>query len=244
MRTARGAAAVEAAGPSPVDAALSALSRLRPAARVQAYGAASGTDVVIVTEITGTEIEEGRWKQGADLQVTLTPADAEPVTATGLIEPGTRSAMVRVPVGEQAGPWQALVRVRGEDSTPDSDTVAIERGGGSLLGRPLAYRAASPAAAPWRPIAAFVFRRTERLRLEWPVLGRVDDPTARLLDRTGRPLAVPLVATPREANGGPVLTVDMSLAPLSAGDYLIEVNAKGSGASEQQLVAIRVAMAR
>jgi hypothetical protein len=36
----------------------------------------------------------------------------------------------------------------------------------------------------------------------------------------------------------------ISLAPLSIGDYVVEVNATAGGTAEQQLLAIRVAMAR
>ena len=73
IREAGSRAAAPAAPPSPVDTALDALTRLRPAAAFNAYGTAAGTDLTIVAEIAAAEIEGGRWKQGADVQVMLTP---------------------------------------------------------------------------------------------------------------------------------------------------------------------------
>jgi VWFA-related protein len=243
-RTASTAAAAGPAAPSPADTALSALSRMRPAARVQAYGTALGTDVSVVTEIAATEIEEGRWKHGARVDVTLTAKDGAVATGAGRIEPGSRGTLVRLPVGANAGPWQAVVRVRADDLRPESDSVAIDRGSAKLLGRPTAYRAASAAASAFQPLAAFYFRRTERLRIDWPVLQPLESQSARLLDRNGDPLAVPVTLSTRESEGRTTLSGLVMLAPLGIGQYLIEVNAKAGETSEQQLIAIRVAMAR
>jgi VWFA-related protein len=238
------AAAAGPSAPSATDTALSALSRLRPAARVEAYGTALDTEVAVIAEIAATEIEEGRWKQGAQVDVTLIAKDGSTATAAGRIEAGSRGTIVRIPVGARPGPWQAIVRVRGEDAIPESDSVSIDRGSTQLLGRPIAYRAASAAASAFRPIAAFYFRRTERLRIDWPVLRPLESQTARLLDRNGRPLGVPVPLTTRELEGRTTLSSVVSLAPLSIGDYVIEVNAMAGQTAEQQLIAIRVAMAR
>jgi hypothetical protein len=122
--------------------------------------------------------------------------------------------------------------------------LSIERTGGTVLGRPIVYRAASAAASALRPAAAFSFRRTERLRVEWPLRLAVASQQARLLDRNGNPLAVPMTVSTREAGGTTTLTTDLSLSFLGAGDYLIEISVKAGDTTEQQLVAIRVSMAR
>jgi VWFA-related protein len=245
LRESRTAASSGPAAPSVTDTALSALSRLSPQARLHTYGAhiAAG-EVAVVAEIAATEIEAGRWKQGGDVQITLTPKGGQALTAAGRIEPGARGTIVRVPVAADGGPWQAVVRLRGDDNATESGTLSIERAGGAVLGRPIVYRAASAAAAALRPAAAFWFRRTERLRIEWPLRQAVASQQARLLDRNGKPLAVPMTVSTREAGGSTSLTTDLSLAPLSAGDYLIEIAVKAGDTTEQQLVAIRVSMAR
>jgi VWFA-related protein len=245
LRESRTAASSGPAAPSVTDTALSALSRLSPQARLHTYGAhiAAG-EVAVVAEVAATEIEAGRWKQGGDVQITLTPKGGQAITAAGRIEPGARGTIVRVPVAADGGPWQAVVRLRGDDNAAESSTLSIERAGGAVLGRPIVYRAASAAAAALRPAAAFWFRRTERLRIEWPLRQAVASQQARLLDRNGKPLAVPMTVSTREAGGSTSLTTDLSLAPLSAGDYLIEIAVKAGDTTEQQLVAIRVSMAR
>ena len=61
---------------------------------------------------------------------------------------------------------------------------------------------------------------------------------ARLLDRTGKPLAVPVTTAVRdEADGSRWQTVQLALAPLAAGDYVIEL---AGGAGRSVLVAFRV----
>jgi VWFA-related protein len=245
LRNVRDAAAAAPSAPAPTETALSALSRISPQTRLHTYGAhVAAEEVAVVAEIAATEIEAGRWKQGADVQIALTPKGGQAIAAAGRIEPGARGTMVRVPVGADTGPWQAVIRLRGEDNATESGTVSIERTGSAVLGRPIVYRAASAAAAALRPAAAFSFRRTERLRVEWPVRQAVASPQARLLDRNGKTLAVPLTVATREAGATTTLTTDLNLAPLSAGDYLIEITVKTGDTTEQQLVAIRVSMAR
>jgi len=61
--------------------------------------------------------------------------------------------------------------------------------------------------------------------------------TARLLDRTGKPIAIPVTAAIRdEADGSHWRAAELALAPLAPGDYLIEL----SGAGERTLSAVRV----
>lgn len=244
LRSATSAAAAAVAPPSAGQVALSALSRVSPSSRLNAYGTVIGPDVAIVAEIAAAEIEGGRFKQGADVEILVTPKDGQPVTVKGKIDPLSRGTLVRVPAGDSQGPWQAVVRMRGEDNLTDSDTVAIEKAAGALLGKPLAYRAASAAASAYKPLAAFQFRRTERVRLEWPATQALDSHQARLLDRTGKPIAIPLETTTRETSGTTMLTTGLNLAPLSNGDYLIEITAKAGEKTDTQVVAIRVSMAR
>jgi VWFA-related protein len=242
IRNAR--SATPAAAPSAGQTALSALARVSPSSRVNAYGTILGSDVAVVAEIAAAEIEGGRFKQGASVEILLTPKDGQPVTLTGKIDPLMRGTLVRSPAGDSKGPWQAVVRMRGDDNLADSDTVSIEADTGTLLGKPIAYRAASAAASAYRPIAAFQFRRTERVRIEWPALQTIESHQARLLDRTGKPIAIPLTTTNRDNGSTPMVATDLSLAPLSNGDYLIEVSAKSGEKSQTEVVAIRVSMAR
>jgi VWFA-related protein len=243
IRDARAGAAAPVV-PSPVGDALDALARLRPAAPFTAYGTATAAEVAIVAELAAAEIEGGRWKQGADVQVMLSGEKGDTIAAKGRIEPGGRGTLIRIPVSRQGGPWQALVRISSAGEPPQTDSVAIARSAGTLLGDPIAYRAASVAAAPWRPLAAFHFRRTERLRVEWPVLAGIDGHAARLLDRKGQTLAVPVTVSTRDEGTSQLVVADVNLAPLSIGEYVIDLTAKSGDAEERRLLALRVSMAR
>jgi VWFA-related protein len=240
LRTARSVATSAPAEPSPIGAALDLLASIRPGFVAAARGTASANEVAVVAELAAAEIEGGRWKQGADVQVMMTGSQGETLSARGRIEPGARGTLLRVPVGTQPGPWEAMIRITGEGQPPQTTGVTVQRSTGKLIGDATGYRAAALATAAWRPIAVFQFRRTERLRLEFPMLKSLDAQNARLLDRKGQTLQVPVTLTA----AGSTLTAELNLAPLSIGDYVVEVTAKAGDTSEQRFTAIHVAMAR
>ena len=85
------------------------------------------------------------------------------------------------------------------------------------------------------PTADMRFRRSERLRVEVPSVAAATG--ARLLDRTGKPMPVPVASNTRnDADGSRWATAELALAPLAAGDYIIEVMAE----TTRTLVAFRV----
>jgi VWFA-related protein len=241
---ARAAGAAAAAGPSPIDTALGALALTRPGAPLHFHGAAVGAELSVVTEIPASAMEAGRWKQGADVRVMLTSESGRTLSGAGRIRPGARGVVVRIPVGSDPGPWQAMVRVRAEGEPPHTDTVAIARTAGTVLGPPTAFRAAAPASSQLSPVAVFHFRRTERIRVEWPVLQPLTARQARVLSRVGQPLAVPVVLTDRTHGGQTFVAADVNFSPLVAGDYLIELTATSGSATARELIAVRVANAR
>ena len=71
------------------------------------------------------------------------------------------------------------------------------------------------------------FQRSDRMRLEFAT--SANGATARLLDRAGKPLQVPVQVTERtDADGIRWIVADVTLAPLAASDYAIEVSAGGA----------------
>ena len=75
------------------------------------------------------------------------------------------------------------------------------------------------------PTADLRFRRNEQVRVEIPTASS-DPLTARLLDRNGKPLAVPVTAAVRDdADGSRWQTAQLALAPLAPADYVIELTA-------------------
>jgi VWFA-related protein len=233
------AAAVAAAGPSPIDEALAALARVRSTSDVFTYGAVSTGELRLVAEIASELAGAGKWAQGADVQAAVTGPNGESVgAATGKIEPAARGALLRLALPPGAvGPWRAAVKITsGADTLEDRATIDVPSDG-VLLGAPVVYRAAPGPRSPLRPVADFQFRRTERVHLEFPMLKPLEQRQARLLGRTGQPLAIAATVTERDAS---TLAVDVNLAPLGPGNYVVEVTAGAGAETERRLVAIRV----
>ena len=255
--SAKATAAAAVAVPAAVANEMGKLSLLRSDAELFIYGARAPTGLDIAVEISTQEIARGRWQDGAHVQVEVTRAAGASTEASGHIEAGSRSVIVHVPIrpGEVA-PIGFNVRVSSEAGTMDDragpamrargETEGID-GASALLGAPLTYRGTALARVPLRPVADFQFQRAERLHVEWPVLTTLDQRLARVLDRRGQPLALAATVTevtrPDRADGavaGALIAVDLNLAPLTEGDYLIELTAGHSGQTERRLVAFHV----
>ncbi len=90
------------------------------------------------------------------------------------------------------------------------------------------------------PTAIREFRRTDRLlmRFEATAPGGVPDVTVRLLNRTGSKMADLPVKAP--ADGVTYFQVDLPLASLPSGDFVIEVTAQRGDSKVTELVAVRV----
>lgn len=228
-----------AAPPTPSEDAFAELKRLRPGATVHTRGSVVGNTLTLVTELTAPEIEAGRWKDGADVQVVVAAASGETVAMSkGRIEPGARAAVVRVPIEKSPGPFTATIRVRNAAHGPLDDSLGIARRTGAF-GDPLIFRLATPTQP--RPAGSVFFRRTERMQVRWPVSGTITQPTGRILGRDGVPLDLALPIAEREEDGVRYVVADLNLAPLTQGEYVVEVQAAGAaGATESARLAFRV----
>jgi VWFA-related protein len=233
-------AAREPAAPvTPADDALAELKRLRPGAVIHSRGAVIGDMLTVVTELTAPEVEAGRWKDGADVHVVVTAASGETVAMTkGRIDSGARAAAIEVSVGKAAGPFSATIRVRGTAQGNVDDAVTIARRP-AALGDPLVFRFATPTQS--RPAGSVYFRRTERMQVRWPNMGGVTQPTGRILGKDGVPLELALGVTEKEEAGTRWIVADLNLAPLTAGEYILEIQASSAGgATASARLAFRV----
>ena len=84
------------------------------------------------------------------------------------------------------------------------------------------------------------FRRTDHARVAVPV----DDPSATteaaLIDRTGAVLRIPVASRVETIDGSPWAVGELSLAPLSPGDYVLRVAVGGGAKAATSLTAIRI----
>jgi len=86
------------------------------------------------------------------------------------------------------------------------------------------------------PTADLRYRRNEQVRVEVPTLS-AEIGSARLLDRTGKALSVPVIAAVRDdGDGSRWRTAQLALAQLAPGDYVIEL----SEGDKRMLTAFRV----
>jgi VWFA-related protein len=240
--TAAAALLAASAVPAPIAAELGRLSRLRRDAPLMSYIAIRDGRLNVVVELAAPEMATGRWSNGADVRATVTGAGGGEVNGSARIEPGARGAVIQIalPAGA-SGPWRATLHVNGASATLNDQIEPVaDRGGVPILGSPILFRGTAAPRIPLRPVADFQFRRNERLRVEWPVREALDERTARVLDRRGAPLPIPATVTEADTASGRVLNVDVNLAPLAEGDYLVELTAGKSGQTERGLLAFRV----
>jgi hypothetical protein len=75
-----------------------------------------------------------------------------------------------------------------------------------------------------------------------PVAAGTTPGAARLLDKAGSPLSIPVAVTARvdETSGQQWITADVTLAPLAPSDYAIEVTFTSEGGEQRVVTAIRV----
>jgi len=175
---------------------------------------------------------------GRALDATLV-GPAGTTLARGSSETGARNVLIALTPSESPAPGDYIVRVRGDSvgtvsvrvnlpPSPDAGGALFTRRGLTTGNRDV-------------PTADRRYRRSEQLRIEVPTTdsGAI---TARLLDRTGKPLAVPVTVNARDdADGTRWQTAQLALAPLAPSDYIIEVSrgaggSAGSGGEQKRLL--------
>jgi hypothetical protein len=232
------AAAPSSAQPA-VDAALSALTQVRPSTTLFIDGSADGGELTLTVELATSESDTPAWRSGGTVAFTVQAGTESIGSVTATIEPGARAARASLAV-TGAGPFVVRARATAGDHRVDSDQVVVTPREASPLRSPLLFRAAVSPRAPLKPMADRQVRRTERLHVEWPLAGAVEQREVRLLDRRGQPLAIGPTITERDVDGRPALGADLTLAPLAEGDYVLEARVTSGGQTAQSWVAFRV----
>jgi hypothetical protein len=239
--SARDAAKESRSGPDAdaLGSALGTLARFDTSAGVFTRPVIDGDVLRIAVELAASRASASPWSAGADVQVVATADNQALPPMTARIAPGTRGAVVTMPVSGLAAPVRLAVRVA---ARPDvlEDATEVSLPVHTILGDAMLFRGRPAPTSPLQPVADLRFYRTERLHAEWTVTAPLDQRTARLLGRDGRPLAVPVRLTERQRDGRDVLAADVTLAPLTGGDYLVELTVARGTATARALVAFRV----
>ena len=231
---------------STIAAAIGALSRIRPEARLHinavpqtAAGSRAIAHVWVAGELAGVSDASA---SGTTAEVEVKTQSTSDTTTVTLV-PGQRGFLTDVTLAKPVEATAIDVRVRLTGATPGgdraSDSITAELSPG--LPRPLLFRRGPSTGNRPQPAASFLFSRTERVRLEIPIAAAWTPGTARLLGKTGQPLAIPVTTGERTDNRGQRwLTADVTLAPLAPGDYAIELSATTPDGEQRVVTAIRV----
>ena len=240
MDAARDAATAAEASRAPVEDALNALARLDTAEELFLDVVAVNGEIIVLAEATPAAI--GRYLDaGAVAQMIVATRTGEALAEDRHPFPEGRPASLYRVAAPPApgGEWRVTFRVQG-DLGPLSRTLDVApEPPAALMGR-MIFRATPASRSPLWPAPSRLFRRAERVHIEWTVPEPLDSRTARLLGLNGDPLPVPVALSEMTADGRAVLALDLRLAPLAPGDYVIEVTASAGGATTTDRVAIRV----
>jgi VWFA-related protein len=246
---AAGESAKAAATATPVTGALGAVAGVNARApfrlRTSSWRSTADGDAAalwVVGELDYTTRRQVTWSAGAKADVAVVAADGKQVASTTVDVAATEGGFtLRVPdsAALTSGEYAIRVRVR-SDADPNASlsetTRAIVPSTPSALGEAVLWRRGPSTGLRHLSTADPRFQRTERIRLELPTRA-AGTAAAHMLDRTGKPLQIPLQVSDRaDPAGFRWVVVDGTLAPLAAGDYAIEVTL-GDG---KQVTAFRV----
>jgi hypothetical protein len=183
----------------------------------------------VVGELGGVAVVGDQWGDGFDATATLmTPASVTVATGRATVPRGGRTFRVALNSSQPLAPGEYLLRVgarAGAVSIPPFDNARIVIPASPESTGALFVRRGPSTANKEVPTADVRFRRSEQLRVEIPTTS-ADQVSARLLDRTGKAMAVPVTAAVRDdADGSRWQTAQLPLTPLAPGDYAIEIAA-------------------
>ena len=245
VAAARTAAPPPAAEPvSGIATALAALAGVRPAVRFRMHAVpVRSTDAGPVTTVwVAGELPQQGWGQGGTAVISITGGGVSG-GAEVTLKPGERAFLTSIPVQGATTSIDLRGRLTSSDptETPFAETIRLDVSAGALP-QPLLFRRGPSTGNRLQPVAGFQFSRIDRARVELPMGSGMKLGQGRLLDRTGQALQVPVTIGERAdtATGQRWVTADLTLAPLGAGEYVIEVSAFGAGAERKTLTAIRV----
>jgi VWFA-related protein len=181
-----------------------------------------------------------QWKNGASVTFELAGTDGPSIAnARADVAAGARAFRATLVPGRALAPGEYIVRIaaRGVDSTiPTRDTLHVSLAASPRATGAIWIRRSLSTGNREMATADLRFRRGEQARVEIPTVA-TQAAAARLLDRTGKALTIPVTTAIRsDADGSRWLTAQLALSPLAPGDYVIEL-AEGN---DRLLAAFRV----
>ncbi len=242
---ARGAAlsaAVATPGEAPeklaLTQALGRLSLIRPDAQMALFATSTPSgDLWIAGELPSAAARTPAWARGGTASMIVTSASGQTIGLSKTTIPaGSRGFLARAAL-DSGGGAPARVQVRVEPNSPEDvsarssgliDPSTVTAQVAVVSGEPLLLRKQG-ALAP-KPVADFRFFRTEDLVFRDPVDAKTKGGSAQVLDQKGQPMtALPVSVSLESGADGTWLTGALRLAPLTSGDYVLEITRDPGG---------------
>jgi hypothetical protein len=193
----------------------------------------------ITSEVDDATLRQPEWAGGGTGTATLLVADGQRLGEVRLtLAAGTRAleASLEADVPALA---EVMVRLRlnpAGGGLPLSDTLRVTpTGTGARL-----FRRGPTTGRQFVAAGDQRFRRNEHARVAVPIDDASAPIDASLVDRTGAPLRVPVASRVEPIDGTTCALGDVSLAPLSPGDYVLRVVVGQGAAAVTTATAIRI----
>jgi VWFA-related protein len=246
------AAKTAAAGPageasSALSSALSSLARIRADSRLNLNAVAlpstgtAGVSTLLVAGELPPPSGADSLRAGGTVEITVSGSGTSS-TARVTLAPGERSFSVPVTLAGAVATGALDVRARMTGPDPSfaglSGSTSVDLA--AKAAQPMLFRRGPITGNRLVPAATFLFSRTERARFEFATAAKPE--SARLLDRAGQPLAIPVTVTERtdDRTGQHWVVADITLAALAAGDYAIELTLSGAQGTDRLVAGLRV----
>jgi len=232
-----------------VTTAMSSLSRLRAdwrfsmnAVPISAAGSKQISTIWVAGEVPAGEA--GReWTNGGTIALDIRAGDAT-ATARVPLAAGERAFAVPVKLSSPVSSGDLNVRASLTATDPSAAPVTdiLQLDVATSVGQPMLFRRGPATGNRQVPAGNFQFSRTERAHLEFPAAADAKPGSARLLDKSGEPLAIPVTTGERTdaQSGQRWLTADVTLAALAAADYVVEFTTGDAASQKKVMTAIRV----
>ena len=258
------ARAAAAARPDPGtvvrERALASLDRVRAGRPVRVTGGlswAGAPDAAgqprpllwVLAELDAAAARSADWAGGARAALTVMAPDGRALWDEEAAISPPSMAVVRylADTSITTGEHIVRVRVRGAGGAAADITeqvrIAVPAPGSVAEAPPgdaLVFRSGPFTGRSFQPTADARFRRSERIRVDAALPWPDAVVTARLLDRKGQALAVPVTSAVREQDGFRFASAEVALAPLAPADYLVELSLRRGQRTDTVLAPFRI----
>ena len=203
----------------------------------------------VIGELDAAAARTLEWSGGGEATILVTGADGQAVATehAAITASAPRFSTQLAAPRLKAGDYVVKVRLQGKsvETADESGQLRItlpdvSATTANTLGQPMLCRRGPYTGAGYQPTADLRFRKAERIRVDVPIGATFDSVEARLLDRKGQALPIPVTTGQRDEGGRRFVTAEVVVAPLAPADYLVEVSVRRGEKTEKVLTAFRI----